>query len=184
MSERVQLKKFCGVALGVLAALAGGDALALNWNGVSNVLALSIPVVAGAYSLNHHDQGGAYELAQTIAGTLGATMVLKSQIDAPRPDASGNDSFPSGHTAVAFASARYLHKRYGDEVSPLALYGAASLTALARVRADKHYWRDTVAGAALGYAMADGFTHSRSGSGFQLLPTAGGVAMIWQHRLP
>ena len=177
------MKKFCTLILFALGVFPGGYAFSMNWESASNVLALSMPAIAGAYTWNQQDQEGGYRLAQTLASTLGATMLLKSQVDAPRPDASGHDSFPSGHTAIAFASARYLQKRYGEDVSPVALYGVAGLTALARVRADKHYWRDTVAGAALGYVAADWFTQSRSGDGFQLWPVAGGVAMVWQRSL-
>ena len=83
---------------------------------------------------------------------MGSAEILKHQISALRPDKSDDKSFPSGHTAVAFASARYLDKRYSGQVSPYLLYGAAGLTALARVQADKHYWKDTIAGGALGYA--------------------------------
>ncbi|WP_090128835.1 hypothetical protein [Limnohabitans sp. Rim11] len=61
-----------------------------------------------------------------------------------RPDGSGNDSFPSGQTAIAFAAARFYDKHYATEASPY-LYAAADLTAVARVKADKHYAKDAAA---------------------------------------
>ena len=126
------------------------------------------------------DRDGASQLAWTLGSTLAGTLVLKSQIHQLRPDGSDNDSFPSGHTAVAFASARFIHKRYGNQINPYVLYGAASLTALARVQAHQHRWRDTVGGAALGYAMAEVLTDGRAGQGLSLLPSpAGGVSLTW-----
>ncbi|NQW66956.1 MAG: hypothetical protein HQ455_07060, partial [Burkholderiales bacterium] len=50
--------------------------------------------------------------------SFAATTVLKNSIHAARPDGSDNKSFPSGHTAVAFAAVRYMDKRYGAELAP------------------------------------------------------------------
>ncbi len=156
------------------------SAHAQSWEGASNVLAVALPGLAGAYTLHQEDRSGSEQLAWSLGGTLASTLALKSLIAADRPDHSGNDSFPSGHTAVAFASARFLQKRYGNDMNPWALYGAAALTGLARIRADKHYWRDTVAGAALGYAFADYFTEQRPGQHISLLPTPTGIMLSWQ----
>lgn len=162
------------------ACLLSPSAQSQSWNTGSDVLALALPALAGAMSYQHQDWKGASQLAWTLGSTLVSTEILKSQTHKTRPDGSGNDSFPSGHTAVAFASARFIHKRYGDEINPIALYGAAGLTALARVKADKHYWRDTVAGAALGYALATYFTENPQGDGLHLLASpAGGLSLTW-----
>ena len=40
----------------------------------------------------------------------GVTAGLKYTVCRPRPDGSGDDSFPSGHTARAFMAATMLHK--------------------------------------------------------------------------
>jgi len=157
-----------------------GNANAQSWQTTSDFLAVTLPVFAAVTTLQQSDRDGTVQLALTLGSTLVSTQVLKSQINAVRPDGSGNDSFPSGHTAIAFASARFIQKRYGNDFSPIALYGAATLTAVARVQADKHYWRDTVAGAALGYAMAEYFTVTERGHSLSLLPTSGGLALNWQ----
>ena len=60
-------------------------------------------------------------------------------------------SFPSAHSATAFAGAlRY--SKIGLPVVPL--YGLASVTALSRVYLGLHYPSDVLAGAALGSAVA------------------------------
>ena len=157
-------------------AHAGGN----GWATASDLLAVGLPTLAAAYTYRDRDADGAAQLAWTLGATVGSAEILKSQISALRPDRSDDKSFPSGHTAVAFASARYLDKRYPGQVSPYLLYGAASLTALARVQADKHYWKDTIAGGALGYAWAEYFTETRASGRISLLPAPNGVTVAWQ----
>lgn len=151
-----------------------------QWGHLSDALALGLPALAAGYSLLQQDQDGARQLAWSLGSTLVSTEILKSQIHEMRPDRSGDDSMPSGHTALAFAAARYLQKRTDSDVNPWLLYGAASLTAVARVKADKHYWKDTVAGAALGYGWASYFTEGRNGERISLMPLHRGVAFAWQ----
>ena len=54
-----------------------------------------------------------------------------------RPDESNNHSFPSGHTASAFASATVLERHFGWQVGVPA-YGFATYVGLARMSANKH----------------------------------------------
>lgn len=172
---------FSALLLG-LAGLLGNPAMAQSWNTTSNILALALPALAATDTFRHRDWDGASQLTWTLGSTLVATEILKSQIHAVRPDGSSNDSFPSGHTAVAFAAARFIQKRYGDDINPIALYGAASLTAFARVKANEHYWRDTLAGAALGYVMADYFTQTSPLQGLSILPAPkGGWSLALTH---
>lgn len=152
---------------------------AQSWKTTSDVLAIGLPAVAAAYTLKQQDQEGTGQLAWTLGTTLVSAEALKSQIHEERPDRSGDDSFPSGHTAIAFAAARFMHKRYGDEVHPAWLYGAATMTAIARVKAEQHYAGDTVAGAALGYALAEYWTDRRQGQ-IAVLPAPHGIALLWQ----
>lgn len=69
-----------------------------------------------------------------------------------RPDHSTRNSFPSGHTATAFAAATMLHKEYG-EASPwysIAGYGAATITGISRILNNRHWISDVIAGAGIG----------------------------------
>jgi membrane-associated phospholipid phosphatase len=61
-------------------------------------------------------------------------------------------SFPSGHTASAFAMATVFAKEYRDRPwIPVVAYGAATLVGLSRIAENKHWATDVFAGAALGY---------------------------------
>ena len=69
-----------------------------------------------------------------------------------RPDGSNYYSFPSGHAAVAFASAEFLYQEYKD-VSPwygVAGYAMATTTGYLRIYNNKHWFSDVVTGAGLG----------------------------------
>jgi membrane-associated phospholipid phosphatase len=162
-----------------LAAKAGDTQ---SWGHVSNALAVGLPLVAAGQAYAKGDTEGLKELTYTLGSTFVAVEALKSLVHEKRPDGSGNDSFPSGQTAVAFAATRFFDKRYASEVSPF-LYVAAGLTGLARVKADKHFTKDVLAGAGLGYVSAEYFTRPMSGGAVSLMPAKSGIALIWQKSL-
>lgn len=86
----------------------------------------------------------------------GTTYLLKHTVHRMRPDGTDNKSFPSGHTAVAFSGATVLHKEFG-KTSPwisVAGYAVATVTAVDRVRRNRHHWDDVAAGAAIGFLSA------------------------------
>jgi membrane-associated phospholipid phosphatase len=153
-----------------------------TWGHVSDALAIGLPLAAAGNAFAKSDTEGLKELTYTLGSTFVAAEALKSLVHEKRPDGSGNDSFPSGHTAIAFAAARFFDKRYAPEASPV-LYAAAGLTALARVKADKHYTKDVLAGAGLGYVSAEYFTRPLSGGAVSLMPSKSGVAFVWQKPL-
>ena len=160
-------------------SIAGGTQ---NWDNFSDVLAIGLPLVAAVKALTSPEANDIRDLNYSLGTALVATQGLKSLIHENRPDGSGNDSFPSGHTAISFAAARFYDKRYGSEASPY-LYAAAGLTALARVKADKHYNKDVLAGAALGYASAEYFTQPVSGGALSWIPAKKGFSLFWQKPL-
>jgi len=148
-----------------------------HWNRLSDVLAFGAPVVAAAYAINIGDHEGLRQLGLSLVSSYSLTAAIKSQHKAMRPDGSGDDSFPSGHTSIAFAAAGYFDKRYAGSGYGGYLYAAAAVTAVARVEARKHYWKDVIAGGALGYGMSQVFTRSRSVS-VAAWPTQGGLAFV------
>ncbi len=81
-----------------------------------------------------------------------ATMSLKGTTDVSRPDTGADNSFPSGHTAIAFASATMLHKEYGavSKWYSIGGYTAATATGLMRVVNNRHWVSDILAGAGVG----------------------------------
>lgn len=60
-------------------------------------------------------------------------------------------SFPSGHTSVAFALSTVLAERINNFWARLGFYGMATLTATARVINNQHFTSDVLWGALLGF---------------------------------
>ncbi|MFV0554968.1 MAG: phosphatase PAP2 family protein [Mangrovibacterium sp.] len=88
--------------------------------------------------------------AYAIMGTTVTTM--KYSIDVERPDGSGNNSFPSGHTATAFMAAEFLFQEYRD-VSVwygISGYALAAATGYFRMHNNRHWLTDVAAGAGIG----------------------------------
>ena len=84
--------------------------------------------------------------AQLMAQTT--TLAFKYAFGRVRPDGSAR-SFPSGHTAVSFASATVLERHFGWKVGVPA-FALASYVAASRVEGRRHYLSDVAFGAALG----------------------------------
>lgn len=130
--------------------------------GIDNV-SLFIPV-AGAYVLNLCGVKGEHNLADMsiIYGTtyllLAASLLpMKDFINSERPNGKNFNSFPSGHTAVAFAGAEVLRREYW-KVSPwigVAGYLFAAGTGFMRLYNNAHWLTDVVAGAGLGILCAE-----------------------------
>jgi hypothetical protein len=95
---------------------------------------------------------------------LSTVYAVKYGLGRLRPDGSTHNSFPSGHTAMAFTSATMLHKEYGH-LSPwvsIAGYSVATITGFSRIFNNRHWLSDIVVGAGvgilsteLGYLIAD-----------------------------
>src|SRR5690606_2158238 len=82
---------------------------------------------------------------------LGMVYILKTTLKKTRPDGTAF-SFPSGHTANAFAGATMLAIEYGESYKwvPYVSYGAASGIGLVRMANIKHDISDVLFGAGLG----------------------------------
>jgi membrane-associated phospholipid phosphatase len=142
-----------------------------NWEAFSDVGAYGLVGVALALPAYKDDWEGFKQAGYSVVTASGVSLLGKSLIDAERPDNSGNDSFPSSHTANAFAAATTLNLRYGWEVG-FPAYGIATLVGVGRVQADKHYWKDVLAGALIGSLAGWVFTDSFDDS-VQIVPWAG-----------
>ncbi|CAH0533657.1 hypothetical protein VST7929_01528 [Vibrio stylophorae] len=153
-----------------------------NWKTMSNIGSYGLVATAFLLPTYHHDWQGLEQAAWSVGSTSAVTLVGKNTIHAERPDKSDDDSFPSGHTANAFAAATTLYRRYGWEVGVPA-YTVATLVGVGRVEAEKHYWRDVLAGAAIGTIAGWYFTDAFDDN-VQLVPWAqsdgGGVMVTWR----
>lgn len=95
--------------------------------------------------------------AAAFAIDIGATYLLKSTIHSRRPDGTDRHGFPSGHTSIAFCGAMILHKEYGKKSPWISAAGftVATITAVDRVRRNRHHWQDVAAGAVIGVLSAE-----------------------------
>lgn len=127
-----------------------------------------LPVAAGSYFMGAVLKNGKlkklgiFTVAGTLAGQIVAEM-FKKNFQRMRPNASespydffvdGNNSFISGHAAGAFSMATAIAEVYKDQpVIPYLAYGAAALTAYARMHDNKHWASDVLAGAVAGHLV-------------------------------
>lgn len=97
------------------------------------------------------DRGIEATLATGIAG--GTALLLKNLIDAPRPDGTNNNSFPSGHCSIAFVGAELVRMEYGWGWGAGA-YAVAATVAVLRSYHNRHYLSDLLMGAGIGILSA------------------------------
>lgn len=138
-----------------------------------------VPIALGAYFLI---QGAAadvkpneklgFELLQTYAYTALATQFFKVAIGRARPATGLNSttfhpfqqldndrwSMPSGHTSSAFAMSTTLAANTDSDLLKVVYFVPAFITGFSRVYHNRHWVSDTIAGALLGYFIADFLT--------------------------
>ena len=128
--------------------------------------------VAGVWALSrvagmeevHGASGEVLRALVLVAGTVEALKIISGRT---RPDGSNAFSFPSGHSANAFAMATVLGRRYGRAVG-VPLLALAATVAAARIHDRHHYLSDVVAGSIMG--IVAGWAVDRDGDGLTLAP--------------
>lgn len=118
-------------------------------------------------------------LARTGADIMRAQLLsqlyvqaLKFAVQRERPDGSDNYSFPSGHSASAFATAGVLQRHYGWKVGVPATV-VAGYVATARVHDNRHHLSDVIFGAAMGVAAQRTVTLHSGRYGTTVSPVVG-----------
>ncbi|MEO7719320.1 MAG: phosphatase PAP2 family protein [Capsulimonas sp.] len=94
----------------------------------------------------------ALRVVDSLATTALLTEGLKALTKEKRPDSDEHNSFPSGHASAAFAVAT-MESAFHPKEAPLWFLGAATI-GWSRIRLNRHYTHDVVAGALLGFGVA------------------------------
>jgi len=103
---------------------------------------------------------------------------LKFITQRQRPDLSDRHSFPSGHSAVTFASATVIERHLGWKKSVLG-YVIASYVAASRLHYNRHYLSDVTFGAAVGTIAGNAVMHHQPDNWtFAPVNMPGGVAIL------
>lgn len=103
-----------------------------------------------------------------------------------------NESFPSGHTVVAFATSTVLAERINTWWSRAILYPFAFLTAYARVHNNQHWFSDVLFGGLLGYGSSlfvlnqedkrvqNDKKNKKGGGKFSFYPSFNGFSIVYK----
>jgi membrane-associated phospholipid phosphatase len=130
-------------------------------------IALSGGLYLGGLAFNNREvRGTGLMIVESLAFSGAITMVLKIVTGRSRPYLEegstrfrgmqfDNDrqSFPSGHSTVAFAISSTIAQRLHNTFASIGLYSLATLTAVSRVYSDQHWFSDSFFGAAIGTAV-------------------------------
>jgi len=149
--HRVSQFLTAGLAAGAAVILTGSDTSLVESGG--DILEFGMPSAALLTAGLQRDKEGLKQLGFSFGSTMALTLALKGIVSKRRPGFGTSDSFPSGHSASAFAGAAFLQQRYGPKLG-IPAYALATYTALSRVVADKHFLDDVIAGSGLGLLSA------------------------------
>lgn len=115
--------------------------------------------IAAVYSLNLIGIKGKNDFANRTAILIKSELIvgilsysLKKVTAVPRPDTGRPTSFPSGHTAQAFAAAAFMAKEYGHKSIwySIGAYTVATGIGAMRVMNNRHWVSDVLMGAGVG----------------------------------
>jgi len=120
----------------------------LQWSPVAAVYLLNLAGAHGGH--NFRDRTIIYGMSTLIMAST--VKVLKRVTHEERPDGSNYESFPSGHTATAFAAAEFMRMEYQHSQPLLSMTGyiAAAATGTLRMYNNRHWFSDIAGGAGLG----------------------------------
>lgn len=135
-----------------------------------------------AYAVGHWAFGSNEFANHMFDATLHAglmTLILKYSVRERRPNNADRLSFPSGHTATAFAFASVVGIHHDFRWGALA-YAIASFIGLSRVNDKDHHVHDVLAGATIGMSYGYG-TYFLKSSGSSIASNLNIFPIIGKH---
>ena len=155
------------------------------------VVALGIPgaiVLAGTIAGRDDVQRSGGRVLLSVVAAEVTTIAIKATAGRYRPAEtydpyifkpfSGHDSFPSGHTTLAFALAASLSHEIHNGWASAALFTVATGTAWSRLNDERHWFSDVLGGATVGITAAT-LVH-RHPPRFLAEPNGRGVRLEWR----
>lgn len=171
------------------------SSLLKNFNSVGNALPWLEAAGAAFIAVGSDDprlSRTGYAASEAAMASFVTVLGLKYAVGRARPTANlGNrnfnafggsakkntDSFPSGHTIVAWS----VMTPFAEEYDAPWLYGLAAMTNVSRVGSRNHWVSDTVAGSLLGYGIGNLFwkTSYKYNTGTHIMITPSGMSASW-----
>ena len=156
--------------------LSSDTANTLTHVGISVVKGSTAYLVIGG---NERQKQAGRQAVDALLVTVAATALVKEITNQPRPNnPQADQGFPSGHASITFAFARSLAEEYEDW-GKLAYLWATGVS-WSRVRREDHSIPQVLAGAALGWYIADRSVHSHGGLLNGLIVKDSSLALISQ----
>jgi len=137
-------------SLSLLAAPASQADKTENIKDAGDVIQILLPVSAFGLTLINRDKEGFYQYTKAFSGAVITSTIGKYAVGRLRPDASNTSSYPSGHTTAAFSGAAFIRMRYQNPWLSIPAYAGAGFVGYSRIRGNKHYRDDVLAGASVG----------------------------------
>ena len=167
-------------------ATSGGLGRALHAGGTLGSMQMQAAAAFATYAIGratNHPKAAAIgaDLIQAQIVAQVTTQGVKFAAGRTRPDGTSL-SFPSGHTASAFATATVLQRNLGWKVGVPA-YAVAAYVGASRIQDKRHYLSDVAFGAALGIVAGRSVTVGSGSGRFAIAPApapgGGGVSVTW-----
>lgn len=161
------------------------------WGDVGKAMPLVLTGAAGAAVFFGDDRAQNIGLIslESVAGAAAISVLAKHAVGRARPNEElgpfrhsadrKNASFPSNHSAVAFAAITPFAKEYD---APW-LYGLAAVSSMGRVAARQHWVSDVVGGGVVGYAVGSWLWRAQrdnTKSQFAIAPGAKEISVAWR----
>ena len=161
------------------------------WGDIGKAMPIVLTGAAGAAVFFGDDRAQNMGLIslESVAGALAISELAKHAVGRARPSEElgpyrrttdrKNASFPSNHSAVAFAAITPFAKEYD---APW-LYGLAAVSSMGRVASRQHWVSDVVGGGVVGYAIGSWLWSAQrdnTKSQFAITPGSKEVRVAWQ----
>ena len=122
---------------------------------IDDYLVFAPVAIAGIAKLSHVPSHSNY---LQMAGLYAASVLVSNVVIQPmkygfkrlRPDNSTRNSFPSGHTTMAFVGAEMVHQEFHKPWLSAAAYTTATGVGAMRILNNRHWFSDVVVGAGIG----------------------------------